>query len=167
MKKIFLLSAIFLFAMLVFESNAADKKVPSVKLKDLKGNTVDSKSFNNDGKPYVINFWATWCKPCIQELNAISDVYAQWQKETGVKIIAVSIDDTRNSKRVAPFVKGRGWEYEIYLDENSDFKRALNVNNPPQTYLVDGKGNIVWEHNGYSPGSEDELYKELKKLVKK
>ena len=148
-------------------SFSIDKKLPSVKVKNLKGETVSTDKFSNDGKPMIINFWATWCKPCILELNNINEDYAKWQKETGVKIIAISIDDSRNSKKVAPFVNGRGWEYEVYIDENSDFRRALNVNNPPQTFLLDGKGNIVYSHNGYAPGDEKHLYEEVKKLIGK
>ncbi len=160
-----------IFTLLLFFSlislKASERSVPSVKLKDIKGKTIDTKNFHNDGKPYIINFWATWCKPCIQELNNINDYYKDWKKESGIKIYAISIDDSRNTKRVAPFVSGRGWDYEVLLDPNNDFKRAINVNNPPHTFLVDGKGNIVWEHNGYAPGDEKELYKKYQELLNK
>ncbi len=79
------------------------KTIPNTKVKNLKGETIETKTFNNGGKPFVINFWATWCKPCIMELNNIHEVYDKWQEETGVKIIAVSIDDVRNSKKSCPF----------------------------------------------------------------
>ncbi len=158
-----ILSLLFLGAFISL--NAAERTVPSVKLKDTKGKPFDTKNMTNDGKPYIINFWATWCKPCIQELVNINETYTQWQKESGIKIYAVSIDDSRNSKRVAPFVNGRGWNYEVLLDVNSDLKRAMNVNNPPHTFLVDGKGNIVWEHNGYAQGDEKTLYKKYKELL--
>ena len=110
------------------------KKVPSVKVKNLKGETVNTETFVNDGKPYIISFWATYCKPCIKELNAIAEVYEEWQDEHGVKLIAVSIDDSRTSRSVPVIVNGKGWEYEFYLDVNSDFKRAMNVNNVPHTF---------------------------------
>lgn len=141
------------------------KTIPSASIKNLKNETIDTKTFNNEGKPFVINFWATWCKPCIMELNAINEVYEDWQTETGVKIFAISVDDSRSSKKVAPFVKSRNWKYDNYLDENSDFKRAMNVNNPPHTFLYNGKGELVWQHNGYAPGDEEELYKQIKKLL--
>jgi thioredoxin-related protein len=64
-------------------------------------------------------------------------------------------------------VKGRGWDFEVYLDENSDLRRAMNVANPPHTFLYDGEGNLVYEHNGYAPGDEDELYEKIKELTKK
>lgn len=143
----------------------AQDKIPAIKIKDLKGNTVDASSFDNDGKPIIISFWATWCKPCIRELNAINDQYADWVDETGVKLIAISIDDTRLSSKVRPFVSSQGWEYDVYLDENSELKRALGVNNIPHTFLLNGKGEIVWQHNGYFPGDEDHLYELVEKLI--
>ncbi|MBI5325157.1 MAG: TlpA family protein disulfide reductase [Ignavibacteriae bacterium] len=141
--------------------------VPSATVKNLSGNQVNTNTFSNDGKPFVIDFWATWCKPCIEELKNIHEVYEDWQKETGVKLYAISIDDSRNSKKVAPFVNGRQWKFEVMLDENSDFKRAMNVNNPPHTFLYNGKGELVWQHNGYAQGDENNLYDEIKKLLAK
>jgi peroxiredoxin len=167
MKKRAFLTVVSAFLIIVAATLfAKEKTIPSIKVKDLKGKTVDTKTFNNDGKPFVIAFWATWCKPCITELTAMNDVYEDWQDETGIKIITVSIDDSRNARKVPSFVRGRGWDYEVYVDENSDFRRAMSVNNPPHTFLVDGKGNIVWEHNGYAPGDEEELLKQIKKLCK-
>ncbi len=165
--KIIAASLFFVLAFMGTTDAKVKSDIPSVTVKNMKGRNVNTSTFSNDGKPFIINFWATWCKPCILELNNINDKYAKWQKETGVKIIAISIDDSRNSRRVAPFVKGRGWDYEVYLDENSDFKRALNVNNPPHTFLYDGDGNLVYTHNGYAPGDEDELYEKLKEISKK
>lgn len=171
MKKlaIFFLSAAICFLTLssLYSAEPTNKKMPDVKVKNLKGSKVSTADFENDGKPIVINFWATWCKPCLLELNTIHELYPDWQKETGVKVIAVSIDDSRNSSKVAPFVRGRNWKFDVYLDENSDLRRALNVNNPPHTFLLNGKGEIVWEHNGYASGDEKELYKEIKKLTGK
>jgi len=139
--------------------------MPSVNVKDLNGTMVNTKSFENDGKPMIINFWATWCMPCKRELNNIAEVYIDWVEETGVKLIAVSIDDARSESRVIPYVNGAAWDYEIYIDSNADLKRAMNVNNVPHTFLLDGEGNVVWQHNNYAPGDEEELYNQVKALV--
>lgn len=162
MKKILILT-LFLFISMPFWSQS--KKLPDVKLTSMLGDAVNVSTLSNDGKPMIISFWATWCKPCKEELNTIAEEYEDWVEETGVKLIAVSIDDSRSSGRVEPMVNQFGWEYDILLDPNGDLKRAMNVNNVPHTFLVDGEGNIVWDHNNYASGDEEELYEEIKKLA--
>ena len=164
MKKLALLSILTLTSFLLF-SQTEKIAIPSATLKNMEGANVNTSDFKNDGKPMIINFWATWCSPCKRELNNIAEVYGNWVKETGVKLIAISIDDARNAGKVAPYVNGKAWEYEVYIDSNQDFKRALNVNNVPHTFLVNGKGEIVWQHNSYADGDEDELYEAVKKLA--
>lgn len=143
---------------------SAQNALPSVQVQDLKGNSVNTSEFTNDGNPIIISFWATWCSPCKRELNTIAEVYPDWQDETGVKLIAISIDDARSRARVLPYVNGSSWDYEVYLDANQDFKRAMGVNNVPHTFLIDGKGNIVYQHNNFSPGDEYELYDKIKSI---
>ena len=145
--------------------SAQSGKLPAVTVQTLDGKKVNTSSWSNNGKPMIINFWATWCAPCKRELSTISEKYAAWQKETGVKLIAISIDDARSMARVAPYVNGQDWDYEVVLDPNGDLKRALNVNNVPHTFLVDGKGNIVYQHNNYEPGDENELYRKVKEAA--
>jgi len=153
------------FSMMAFGQTGEFTSIPNATVKDLDGRSIQTGDLNNDGKPMIISMWATWCKPCIRELNAIKDMYPDWQEETGVKLVAISIDDSRNAAKVRPFISGEGWEYEVYIDENQDFKRLLNVNAVPHTFLVNGKNEIVWQHNGYVTGDEDDLYDLILKLV--
>lgn len=163
MKKTILFLAV---SALLFSFQDNGRKVASVDLKTLEGKTVNSSTFSNNGKPMIISFWATWCAPCKKELNAVHEVYSDWQKETGVKLIAISLDDSKSSAKVAPYVNSKGWEYEEYIDLNSDFKRAMNVNNPPHTFIVDGKGNIVWQHVGFKDGDEEQYIEVVRKVAK-
>ena len=146
---------------------AQKKSIPSVKLETLDGKSFNTSSISNDGNPTIISFWATWCKAYKEELNTIADEYEDWIDETGVKLVAVSIDDQRSATRVKPYVNSVGWEYDILLDKNSDFKRAMGVQNVPHTFLLDGNGNIVYQHNSYSPGDEEKLYEKVKSAAKK
>lgn len=164
MKTLIVAISLMLVAPLSF-AQFGEIELPSVIVKDLRGQSVNSNTFSNDGKPMIINFWATWCMPCKRELNNIAEVYPDWVDETGVKLIAVSIDDARSESRVIPYVNGAAWDYEVYIDSNADLKRAMNVNNVPHTFLVDGSGKVVWQHNNYAPGDEYELYEKVKALV--
>jgi cytochrome c biogenesis protein CcmG/thiol:disulfide interchange protein DsbE len=143
-----------------------NRPLPSVDIKDVKGNPFNTSKISNDGNPIIISFWATYCHPCIKELTAIAEVYSDWQEETGVKIYAVAIDDARSSSMVAPLVNGKRWDYTVLLDQNRDFYRAMNVNDIPHTFLVNGKGEIVWQHKTFSEGSELDLIKLVRKLNK-
>jgi cytochrome c biogenesis protein CcmG, thiol:disulfide interchange protein DsbE len=161
---IIFLSFSHFFAQNEIENNESiTKKLPSVKLKDYKGKVVNTAELGLKG-PIIFSFWATWCAPCKKELNAINDLYSDWQAETGVTLVAVSIDDEKTKSRVAIDVDGKAWEYIVLLDPNGDFKRAMGVNNVPHTFLVDTDGTIVYSHNNYAPGDEEKLYEEIKKL---
>ena len=145
------------------EHSTSSKKIPSVVLKDMKGKSVNTAEMGLEG-PIVIRFWATWCSPCKKELNTIHELYPDWQDETGVTLVAVSIDDEKTKARVPVYVNGKAWDYKILLDPNGDFKRAMGVNNVPHTFLIDSDGNIVYSDNNYAPGYEDKLFEEILKL---
>ena len=169
MKRLIIISLLIASALFVSaQEDLSTRKIPlpSVDLKMLNGKIFNTKNIENDGKPVIICFFATWCKPCMTELKAISDLYDDWKEETGVKIYAISIDDSRSSAKVSPLVKGQNWEYEFLLDENSDFKRAMNVNDIPHTFVLNGNKEIVWQHTSYSPGAEEEYIKVVRELVK-
>ncbi|MFN0189246.1 MAG: TlpA family protein disulfide reductase [Bacteroidia bacterium] len=166
MKNLWLVVAsLFIFNFSIAQENKTD--IAAVTIKDIDGKPFNTAEIKNDGKPIIIDFWATWCKPCIASLKDMNESYVDWQKETGVKIYAISIDDSRTMSSVAPFVAGKGWEFDVLLDPNSDFRRAMNVNNVPHTFLIDGSGKIVMQRNTYSPGDDEKMYEEIKKLTTK
>lgn len=163
MKKIALL--LCLFALMATSNLYA--QLPAMTLKTIDGQSVKMDTLNNGGKPFIVDLFATWCKPCLRELDAIAEVYGEWQEETGVKIFAVSTDQAQNIQKVKPLVSNHGWEYEVLLDPNSDFMRALGVQQIPFTMIVDGQGNIVYKHTGYTDGAEAELIEKVRELIAK
>ena len=156
-------SLLILFTLLNFIVYSQNQ-LPNVKLKNLKGELVNSNlDFQKKDVLYVYSFWATWCAPCVQELDAISEVYGDWKQKINIEIIAVSVDDSRTEKRVKPMVNGKGWEYTVLLDTNQDFKRSLSIANVPYIVVVKNK-KIIYVQNGHSPGGEGEFCDKLKSL---
>ena len=162
MKRLLLLSLIAL----ALSQSSVWAQLPAVTLKTMNGTEVRTDTLSNGGKPFIIDFFATWCKPCNRELDAIGEVYEDWQEETGVKIFAVSIDQAQNINKVKPLVNNHGWEYDVLLDPNSNFLRALSGQMIPYTIIVDGKGEIVYKHSGYTDGAETELIEKVRALLK-
>ena len=114
--------------------------------------------------PLVISFWATWCKPCLQELDAFNDLTETWKKETPARIIAISIDDSRTAAGIKKTVGLHDWSFEVFWDENQDLKRALNISLIPHTLVIDKNGVIVKRYTAYVPGNEDKILALLKTL---
>lgn len=145
----------------------AQAQLPALQLKDINGNTVNTAELSNDGKPFVISFFATWCHPCKRELKAIHEVYPDWQDETGMRVIAVSIDEGQNVSKVKPLVDAEGWEYQVLLDPNGEFKRALGIQMIPYVLICDGQGNIVDQRSGYTEGAEEHVIEKVRELINK
>jgi len=152
-----------LFGLLVFNVNA-QKKLPDIKIRDMQGQLIASQSLIDNEMPVVISFWATWCKPCLMEMNNITEMYDEWQVEKPFKFIAISTDDSRSSMKVKALVAGNGWPFDFYLDTNQELKRALNINSIPFLVLINSKGDIVYQHSGYTSGDEYELFEKIKGL---
>jgi cytochrome c biogenesis protein CcmG, thiol:disulfide interchange protein DsbE len=149
-----------------FQAAAQEKQagLPNVTLKDLQGNTVNIAELASEGKPLIVSFWATWCTPCKKELTNYADLYEDWQADFGVKVVAISIDDARNTAKVKSYVNGVKWPFQVLLDPNEDMKRSLNFQTVPFTILIDKDGNIVYRHNSYVEGDEYVMEEKLKKL---
>lgn len=155
---------ILFFFLSIVKPNFAQETLPNVNIKDLKNKTVNiSREFTEKDKIFVFSFWATWCVPCIRELEAIKENYNSWSEELNMELIAISTDDSRTQKRVRPLVNGKNWPYQILLDENQELKRALTIVNIPYTVVVKNE-KIQFIVNGYSQGAEIELYEKLKEL---
>lgn len=164
----------FLFVALVvlFASSSAfaqDKQLPSsLTVETTQGQKVSLKEYiAKKGKVTVVSFWATWCKPCTNELdNIASDYYDDWKEEYDIEFVAVSMDNSRTKSKVAGVVDTKGWEYDILCNPDNTAYQALGFNTIPFTLLIDADGNIVYKHNGYAPGAEEELQEAIEKASK-
>lgn len=164
MKLLSFLAVMVLTVISVSSFDMPGNTIPEVNLKTLDGKTVNIKDYVNNDKVTVLSFWATWCSPCKRELDAISEIYEDWQDEYDVQLLAITIDDARSLAKVPALVETKGWEYTILADVKRELQKALNFQTVPQTFLLNKKGEIVYTHTGYSPGDEFELEDEIKKL---
>ena len=152
--KILFSSAIFFFILSV----NAQENIPNITLKTISGKSIESSDVLNAQEFSIISFWATWCIPCINELDAINELYDSWNENYRIKVLAISTDDARSKKRVRPMVSGKNWAFDVYLDTNQNFKRSLNISGIPHTIIAYGS-KIIHRRIGYSPGEEKDLLK--------
>lgn len=143
---------------------AQNKSLPNANVKTLEGQTLNIQDLGKSGKITIISFWAIWCSPCRKELDAINEYYEEWQKKYDVDVVAVSIDDARTVANVRGVVEKHGWPFRVILDTQREFMQAMNVTNPPYSMLLNQKGEVVFEHIGYTPGDELELEEKIKTL---
>ncbi|MEG1794340.1 MAG: TlpA disulfide reductase family protein [Rikenellaceae bacterium] len=159
MKKLFYISLILSLSFNICKAQT----IPLANIENANGETIKTTSIV-DGKPFILSFWSTTCKPCIMELNSINENLEDWQKEADFNVIAISIDDSRSLAKAKAMANGFGWEFTVLYDKNQDFKRAMNVANVPQIFVCDSTGKIIYSHSGYTPGGEYDLFEKIKAL---
>ena len=162
MKKLLFLATL----LITLGCTSATAQIPSANIKNKEGKSINAQSLANDGKPFVVTFFATWCPPCREELATVNKVYADWQKETGVKIFTVSVDQPKDEEKVHAMFQTNGYKYELLLDQNGEFAKAMKVSSIPNLYLFDGKGKIVYSHVGFTPGDEATLHAKIKEAMR-
>ena len=167
MKLLYLTLVVSFLSLSAFTNNGPLSGIPSVDIKTLEGKTVNIQDYIGQGKITVISFWATWCSPCKKELDAISDIYGEWQSEYNMELLAITVDDSRSLTKVPAMIETKGWEFTVLSDSKSDLRKALNFQAVPQTFLLDENGDIVYSHSGYTPGDEFELEEKIKALATK
>lgn len=147
-------------------SLVATAALPSVQLETLKGQKVNAATIGTEGHPVIVSFFATWCKPCMRELAAIEQVYEDWQEETGVELVAISIDKAQDADKVRSLVASHDWPYTVLLDSNMELARALGIQSVPFVVILDGNGRVVYTHSGYQDGGEVEFIEMVKTIEK-
>ena len=153
-----------ILCLLAYTSNS-QKFIPEIGLKTLNGESIKSiQAINQDGFT-IISFWATWCIPCINELDAINKVINEWNQTEDITVLAISTDDSRSKKRVRPLINGKDWIFDVISDTNQEFKRAMGVVGIPHT-IVTYKSEIIHRRIGYTPGEEEDLFKVISNYKK-
>ncbi|MBK9257521.1 MAG: TlpA family protein disulfide reductase [Saprospiraceae bacterium] len=164
MKFMLKLIALVSFVLTIGSTRPEANPFPSVNIKTIDGKSVNTIDYLKNGKITIVSFWATWCTPCKRELDAFSELYPEWKSKYDIQLLAITIDDARGLTKVPATIKSKGWEFTVLADTKQELQQALNFQTIPQTFLLNQKGEIIYSHNGYSPGDEMKLESKIKAL---
>ena len=142
-------------------SGMEGQMAPDFVLKSSSGENLRLSEYRGD--VVMINFWATWCGPCRQEMPLLDELYARYQR-VGFNLLGVNIDD--DSQRAMRMVDELGIRFPVLFDERKEVSELYNVEAMPATILVDREGNVRYVHHGYKPGYEDRYLDQIRSLLR-
>jgi peroxiredoxin len=162
-KPIFIASVVLMMSVwvsTVFATAEVDKDAPDLTLKSLKGSNLKLSEFRGD--VVMINFWATWCGPCRQEMPILNDLYLKY-RDKGFTLLGVNVE--KNNSKAANMIRDLRVVYPVLFDQQSEVSKLYKVDDMPSTILVDRDGKIRYLHNGYVSGTEDQYVREVRELM--
>ncbi|MEL7378300.1 MAG: TlpA disulfide reductase family protein, partial [Bacteroidota bacterium] len=118
------------------------------------------------GQPTVLTVWATWCRPCQMELDHFKSYHDRWTNELGAQVVAISVDQPHQVRRIQPMARQKQWPYEILLDSNRNLQSLLGFTNIPQLYVINGEGQIVASYSGYDNKRANQVDRQLERLAR-
>jgi len=138
-------------------------KVPDFpKLRDMAGVEFDTKK-DLEGKLTLVNFWATWCQPCMVEMKHLDRLHKAY-KDQGFQVVSVTIDDARSKSMVKPLVKRNGYSFRVLYDTETQLVSVVNpAKTLPYNMLIGADLTVLWTHLGYTPGDEKKMEEQIKK----
>ena len=158
-----MLRSIFLSLVVFVSLNTLQAQEPFFELKDLDNEWTDFEALKGE-KLTVIDFWATWCQPCLKSIPELNAIYSEY-KELGVNLIGISVDGPRNQSKLKPFAKSMGIEYPILRDINSEVMTEMNVSSVPTLMIYDEDGELLFIHQGFRPGDETVIREHIEEAL--
>ena len=134
---------------------------PAFTLSELGGQSASLSQYK--GQVVMLNFWATWCGPCQQEMPLLDQMYRKY-KPAGFTLIGVNVD--KEAPPVKQLLERKPVSFPVLLDPASQVSKAYHVDEMPSTVLIDRKGNVRFLHRGYKPGDENEYQDRIRQLIR-
>lgn len=156
-----LLSLSLAFGATALQAKEMNEPAPDFTLKSRSGENLRLEDFR--GQVVMLNFWASWCGPCRQEMPLMDDIYEQY-KDLGFTVLAVNVDENREEAH--RFLDKVPVSYPILYDPESQVSEQYDVQAMPTTVMIDRNGNARFLHYGYQPGYEDDYEKQIRQLVR-
>jgi cytochrome c biogenesis protein CcmG, thiol:disulfide interchange protein DsbE len=159
MKKAFFISAVLLLFLVKFSySQSYD-----FDLQDLEGNSVKLSTMLAKG-PVLLQFWATWCVPCKEEMKGLNDLWIK-HKDSGFGFIAISIDDQKTLTKVKPFIESKGYKFTVVYDTDKNVFKTFGGQDPPFSVLLSRTGDVIKTYSGFLPGDDQKLDDDITKAL--
>jgi len=159
----YILILVLLTVLIPLSVSAEEASTVDFTLEDLDGELFTLSEHIGSG-PVVIDFWATWCKPCKDTMPHLQKLHEKYN-EQGLTVIAVSTDSPKSQSKVKPFIRSRRYTYTVLFDPNSEVLKLFQGCNLPYRVLIDKNGEVVETHMGYSPGDEKILEEKIKEML--
>jgi len=150
-----------LVLVIIVQVGSGQNKLPVFELNDLQNKRMTFKDIRGEHLT-VIDFWATWCKPCARAIPKLNDLAADF-KTDGVHFLGINVDSPRNDPKVKPFVHTYNIRYPVLRDPNSEYASEVNISGLPTLLIVNADREILYIHRGYRPGDEKVIEEEIKK----
>lgn len=159
MKKILVLALI----LIVITCSKSYSQAYDFDLQDIDGNSVKLTELLKTG-PVFLQFWATWCVPCKEEMKVLNELYGKY-KDSGFVYVAVSIDDQKTSSKVKPFIESKGYKFITLFDTDKNVFSNYGGQDPPFSVFLDRKGNVIKSYSGYIQGDDAKLESDIKSAL--
>ena len=142
-------------------SGLTGQAAPDFALKSSSGENLRLSEYRGD--VVMVNFWATWCGPCRQEMPLLDELYSRYER-VGFSLLGVNIDD--DSRKAMSMVSELGVSFPVLFDARKEVSKLYEVDAMPVTVLIDREGTIRYVHHGYKPGYEDKYLDQIRSLLR-
>ena len=160
-----LISLFIVFQFVNGENTDSGSTIPDLKVRLLNGSSTTLHQLSQDG-PLLIDFWATWCLPCIKVMKYLNQYHEKYADDN-FKVLMINTDTPRSLGKVRGFIKSKDYSFNVGMDPNKVLSKKLNGMTMPTLILVDKGGIIKWRHQGYVAGEEIEIENQIKQVLGK